>query len=910
MYRSIRYESFCCLLAGFILVTGAASFGANPFAPAEITISSTIVADAVEPIGANLTTIAGGTNFAINNHVRSSGFEPIVYRRLIRIDRVGNDGHDWFEWDQEGGTGHWNLIWTGLGNGAELRFYRIVDADGRSLNYSGQTNMADITGADHVIFLGQDTIPMPGPDFPKGGYIANDKRDGDTDNDMHRVYLKQGGLGLRFGDYAYIKLKTHYIGPEVSPPDLRQHWQGEQPLMTGLSGEWTGRLVPHPRPIPSTWQDHGETCLQASFNNPGTIAIGQYVYHQYDKGEGQWYSQLHPGASYRVEVWMSQQGLGNRGRARFIFRNSPSYAAVSQTRPWIVTDQWQKFTYDFVAPAYPTDSQWHIAHGLEFTGPGKVWIDNFILYRYDAKHDFKPFGPHEVSFDEMMSSMPATGPKPAIRFYGPIFHASSIEAMFTNYSNSSWNVSWNMGIGNAAAMTIAQSLEWAYQTGDSPQTRVVPYLTCIEEYTEDEWKALVEFLGVPYDPSVDTPRSKPHAYARYIYRGNNITPWTEEFREIVVEYGNETWHNGAGGYGWHGWGRPAWVHQGGLEYGLFARYMFDDHVKQMPEWSRYNLAQKIKFALGANYDAEESSYAELAARQGSDISYVGHANYVGPKWETADKGSAVFDDHGIQETLLGLHTGMRELISKAAATRDSLNARGETHYRLSAYEGGPSGYWTNKGDKAVIDEYYGKSVAMGLAALDSWLFSSQNGYIHQCYLGFSSGKWWSSHTLPEAGGFRPHAGWLALKLRNRYARGTRMLKTVHHSEPTLDRRGEDVPLISSYALTDGTSYSVFVLNRKLDGNHDGIDFGDGYTPVRLHLPFNNVKKITRYRLEGPDGAPVDPRTNNIDSLQVTIGSLDIDIRHFSRDFVINQNTGGDDRGICPGGIYLYVFEID
>ncbi|MEJ2039568.1 MAG: hypothetical protein P8X55_11630, partial [Desulfosarcinaceae bacterium] len=87
---------------------------------------------------------------------------------------------------------------------------------------------------------------------------------------------------------------------------------------------------------------------------------------------------------------------------------------------------------------------------------------------------------------------------------------------------------------------------------------------------------------------------------------------------------------GAGGYGWDGWGRPGWVHQGGLEYGLFAKYMIDGHVKQMPAYSQYNLGEKIKFALGANYDGSENAYGELAARQGADVDYIGHANYVAP----------------------------------------------------------------------------------------------------------------------------------------------------------------------------------------------------------------------------------------------------------------------------------------
>ncbi len=437
---------------------------------------------------------------------------------------------------------------------------------------------------------------------------------------------------------------------------------------------------------------------------------------------------------------------------------------------------------------------------------------------------------------------------------------------------------------------------------------MVPYLTGLEEYTEDEWMALAEFLGVPYDPSVDTPETKPYAYLRYTYRDGNGTPWTDEFREIVVEYGNETWHNGAGGYGWDGWGRPGWVHHGGKEYGLFARYMFDQHVMQMPEWAFYSLGDKIKFSLGANYDGSASAYGELALLQGATISYLGHANYVGPKWETNDTGTSVFDNHGVQMTLLGLHGSMQELILEAAATRDALNASGQTDYRLQAYEGGPSGYWTNDEDPDV-DEFYGKSAAMGLAALDAWLFSSLNGYAYQSYLGFSSGTWWTSHTLPEACGFRAHAGWLALKMRNRYALGSTMVETIHNTEPIFEGEEGDIPLISSYALTNGESFSVFVLSRKLDGNHDGVDFGTGLTPVTLHLPFDRVSAITRYRLETPEGGPVDPRLNNIEDLNVVIGAKDIDPADFSPDFALNQKTGAEDGGIAPGSINLYVFNL-
>ncbi len=903
MRLAIRLAAIVCVTCAVISRQAQA---ADPNAPAEITVTDQVVARNVEPLGANLTTIAGGTNFAINNHVWNSGFEPIVWRKMVRVQRAGDN---WYEWDGLGGPGYWNLAWTGLGNGATVHFYRIVDEQGNSLSYAGGTDFGSIDGAHHVVFVGQATIPGPSDKFPEGGYIVNDDRDGKADNNMKRVSLDRSQLGLRFGDYAYMKLKTNFIGPETSPPDLRQHYYGDRPFFSGAADAWTGQIVPHPTPVPSNFHRRGETCLKVDVTRQGTIALEQFVYYKHDDKEGQWYSQLHPKAKYRVEVWMRQKGLADDGKARFVFRNCGSYAAVSQQDHWTVTGDWRRFNYDFVAPDYPTEHHAHISHALEFTGPGTVWIDNFVLFRYDAKHEFRPFTPHTISFDELMATMPGTGKKPALRFYGTIFHPSTVEAMFTDYGNSSWQVAWNSHVGNAPATTIAQCMVWAYKTGDSPQTRVVPYLTCNEEYTEDEWMALVEYLGVPYDPTVDTPRSKPHACVRYKYRGNNGTPWTEEFREIVVEYGNETWHNGAGGYGWDGWGPPSWVHHGGREYGLFAKYMFNENVMKMPAWREHNLGSKIRFALGANYTADldsDTAYGELAVQQGGNMSYVGHANYVGPKWETGDKGSSSFNDHGVQETLVARVTGIGKVIDTAAKSRDELRQRG-IDYELTAYEGGPSGYWQNK-DKPLVDELYGKSLAMGLSALDAWMYSSLRGFKYQSYLGFSSGKWWSSHTLPEAGGFRPHVGWLALKLRNRHVIGDQMLDVRVDKTPTYSRRGEDIPLVTAYAFRGDGAWSVLVLNRKLDGHHDDTDFGDGTTPVTLHLPFTRPRKITLHRLAHPDGSPANPRDNNLKSLQVTIVSDEIDPARFSQSFVINERTGGIRGGVPPGGVYLYVFE--
>ena len=139
------------------------------------------------------------------------------------------------------------------------------------------------------------------------------------------------------------------------------------------------------------------------------------------------------------------------------------------------------------------------------------------------------------------------------------------------------------------------------------------------------------------------------------------TPWTEEFTAITVELGNETWHNGVFP-DWIGLNRFMAVHQGGPEYGLFARYLIDN-MKTSPYWKACNLDQKLVFCLGGNYfgevgrDGKVTGYGEEAMENCPDATRLGHANYVGPKWETGDRSIGKFDDHGVQGTLLGFLAG-------------------------------------------------------------------------------------------------------------------------------------------------------------------------------------------------------------------------------------------------------------
>ncbi len=758
---------------------------------------------------------------------------------------------------------------------------------------------------------GSVTLTWTASASPDVAYYKVLRSDVPAAQQQERIYLDRK-IEIRPGDHAFIYIRTDEMPATASHFRVRTANSGSAKSHAFSRDGWTCRTVPHPAPVPQEFVDRGQRCLEitstvAAKSGGSARPVVFYPWQGYT-GEDKWYSQLHPNTKYRTEVWLRQDGkLGDDGRVFFVLNGC--YAELNAKIPWTTGTQWKKFSYEFTSPAeYPTKGG-HSGPGLVFTGPGKLYVDNFILYRVDDDHT-GPNVPVKFAFDEILASMPASGKKGCLRLYGMGFGDISMEANTELYGDSTYTADWYTAVNQSIHMTLPVQMEYALRTGNSPETRMVPMLTVSPDFFPEEWKAMVEFLGVPYDPTTDSPKSKPYAYKRYLQRGRTGKPWTEEFREIVIEIGNETWHNKALPQ-WDGFGWTGAVMQGGKEYGLFARFIIDETVMKMPEWKSLKLGEKIKWALGANYSTDlQWGYGEVAMAQGAGASYLGHANYVGPKWETGDAAEKTFTDDGVQKTLLGfwMNETAKDTVDGAAKSRDALNSQGKADYRLLAYEGGPSGY-DHRDLTNLTSELYGKSEAMAVAAMDAWLHSSAVGYQHQCYLGYGSGYGWSSHTMPEAGGFRVHAGWLALKMRNRYAKGDRMIEATVESGPTLSLKGKDWPLVGAYAMKDSAgNYSVIVLSRKLDGRHSGADLGDGYTPVTIRLPFASAKKITLHKLAKPDGTPADPRDNNFESDKVAIVSTDIPVLAFNRNFAINAATGGGAKGLPPGGLYLYVFE--
>ena len=720
-----------------------------------------------------------------------------------------------------------------------------------------------------------------------------------------RVYVSEGAHALekydyvviekRFGsfDMRLVNSRVRGIGNPMDAPAW--YWNGD-PSKLSFS------FVPHPQPVPPEMLDPGETCMQVKAG-PGEQTISQTVFIGTKKGgESLWYGQLEPGKQYRLEVWLRQDGLGNNGAVTFSYGRG--YPGIKQT--FEVKNEWRKYACDFAGPERPGDA-WHFGHQFAFTGPGTLWLDNCRIFRVDQPADAeKRYVPNPTVLNELLASQPSTGPKGAHRIWF-LTRDATMSSILSWHATSQVRPDWRTAVNGSMEMTLPMGLLFDLQTGADPQSRMRPWLVLQHIlHSENDWLAFVEYLAAPYDPKTDTPQAKPWAYKRYQQRGNG-TPWTDEFPEIIVEFGNETWHNGIFD-DWLGFSTRNAVHQGGREYGLFTRYLIAVMMKS-PHWKAQGLDKKIRLALGANYDGRIDKdgavrgYGEEAMQANPYATILGHANYVGPKWETGDYSARVYDDHGVQECLLSFLTGPQAGQTKMAHARDAL-AKSHHDYDIGAYEGGPGGYalpGQAGAEQVETNEKYGKSLAQAAGALDAWMRSYAQGWTYQCFLGYGQGNHWNSHTV-FADGFRPCPAWLALTLRNRYASGD-LMAVEERSVPTFQRKKDTYPLAGGYAMRDGDRWSVFVVSRKLDGEHDNHDFGDGCTPVTIRLPFSTAAKITLHRLTG------NPRLTNRDKMNIALETQEIPAGALDKQsLTIAERTGGGKDGLPPGSIYLYVFE--
>jgi len=726
-----------------------------------------------------------------------------------------------------------------------------------------------------------------------------------------RIRLEGGEDGVQPGDFLFLDLLTD----AVSLPDSTGSHGAQSPAAApfpehegwSVTSGSSLAIVPHPWSPRPPFPDAGETCLRVTAG-PGPGALTQGGFTSADGPGAAWYGQLEPGRQYRLEVWLRQRGLGS-GAVDFSFSGgAATYPTVS--RSFAVGEAWKRCVYDFVAPPRPA-SGGAFGPRFGFTGPGELWVDNARLFRFDNAADIaKTYVPNRTLLGALFAAQPASGAKGSLRLPDTLLNQGSLDALLSYHPDSAPAPDAAGPLGTVTSMPLPMALEFALHTGSSPADRMAPVIPVSLNFDEAEWAHLIEYLGVPFDPRRDTPRSKPYAYRRFLQRGTGV-PWSAEFASITLEVGSKTWIPGTGeSAGGFGPDSGESLDEAGRIYGAFAAHCIESGIWANPEWSSLGLASRIKFALGGPDDARVSrdgritGYAESALGACSEATVVDQSTAVWPRFPAGDLAAR---GTGAQRALESYWVDLRPRFAKEAEAARAPGP-GARPLELESGGSGPTIPWDSAGglDQTNADAI-ASSPALAVSAFEAWLDAVRLGWSHQEFGNFGQGEGSASHT-PLASNFEPAPAWLALSLRNRTLRGD-MLDVEVPAVPAYRRKGprsrDDriVPLLGAYAFRDGGTYMVVLVSRKLAGRHDGTDFGDGCTSVAVQLPFAQTSAITYSALRfdglGADGS---------DKPALVSGTAPVScFDPGSHTFLVGEASGARPEGLPPGSIYVYIF---
>ncbi len=586
------------------------------------------------------------------------------------------------------------------------------------------------------------------------------------------------------------------------------------------------------------------TSLKVTLDGPGEGGLLQFVAGSPQQPQRNAFT---PGHTYQLDLWLKQEGVRD-GKVRVWFH--PYRERISHT--FTVTGEWARYRFTFRGPCHlPPD----LVAQLNITcqGPGVFWVDNVRLY----DPALPPYALHPAALQALHDFRPGT-----LR----IWSGQTNRAWGTTLDN--WLAPegegmrfWDPHHGpvGGALFCLPTALGVARSLG------AIPWLIVHPSFDEGEWLNLMEYLAGPPDSPYGARRAA----------DGQVCPWTDEFSELRIEYGNETWN---------ALFQP-WTFDNGTEYGQFAEY-FWRVAQSSPYYTP--VAPKLRFVLGGfSLQSGLTSYGARARQASPSAGLVATTSYVsGWDWRQIP---AETDEDKFRHTLLYAPWVIRHLTEQQAATRNLLGKMGRP-YTLATAEGGPEYGLPSPGmPQDPGEEMMGKSLAAGVSVLDAFLDGAARGYGPQAYHAFGLGSQWTSHTTWRRG-FRPHPAWLALTMRNRLAQGDMVAATVAGG-PTLSLPElknvrytipprPALPLIGAYAFRQGDRISVFVLSRRLDG----------VTPVTLHLPAAH-RRATLYTLAG------DPRSNNLDRLRVRLRERPL--RNLPQDYTFDMP---------PGSVYLFVFD--
>ncbi len=203
----------------------------------------------------------------------------------------------------------------------------------------------------------------------------------------------------------------------------------------------------------------------------------------------------------------------------------------------------------------------------------------------------------------------------------------------------------------------------------------------------------------------------------------------------------------------------------------------------------------------------------------------------------------MIEDNDIADALLFDY----EKIPKDPRTGGKLNAN---------YEAGPGYQLPGPGkEPAEEEETFGKSLALGLATLDGFLYDMERKFTYMNYFQFGFGNYWSTYS--DNVSWRRNPSYEALLMVNQYTDGNMMrvdhsgVKKINIPTATVKKLGnngkpmkstlagvKNIKITKCYAFQDGKKHSFVMFNRS---------FTESRT-IKLDLPYNPSSKAVLHKL--------------------------------------------------------------
>ncbi len=493
---------------------------------------------------------------------------------------------------------------------------------------------------------------------------------------------------------------------------------------------------------------------------------------------------------WRVAVWAKAEQASNTLNVRL--RREGETTFFSETIP--LTQDWQLIEREFTVAAgtdvaNTSDSARNI---LSFqlkipTGNGKVWVDDLVLERLDQSN---PTIFSDAFVERLQDLNPAV-----IRDWGGQLGASLDTQLAEPFARGTTAYSPRQRIASRYHYSLPEFLQLAQYLGAEPWYVVPP------TFTAEELQNLIAFLAAPVGA---------HPYANKRAELGQVTPWTQVFSQIHLEYGNEMWGGNDASDPFTGASL-----RGGKRLGEVA----NDRFALMKASPYFNSAKLDLIIGGQSRVPDRQGEIEQASSQHNTIAV---APYFG-----------VLDSYATEEeqfyplfarAVADVNTGGRVRLSQ-----DKLDAAGQGT-GLAVYE---INFHTTDGDAPLdVRNDFVTSLGSGLA-LPLYMLNYQKfmgittqaayqmlQYSNQMDDGDSVRLWGLLRDLEATSRKRPT--WLGIELANRAIHGE-MLATQHSgSNPVWTQAAindldnpVDLPFLHSFAFREGTQYYLMLFNLHL-----------------------------------------------------------------------------------------------